>query len=193
MKKFPIIVTQLFILALIRLRYFRRVRTYMGTADKNIKSPIVIASNHVNRLDPFIIACFLPLKTIFKVFPYKFMTANVYYYRWWKPLAWLAGCYPAKKRYEQEDPNKYGVGRSINLLEAGYSLIMFPEGKRTTQRIEAKPGVSLILDGFKAPLLLCHIDWRRTIPINLKLADSSINTANPDDIMKAIYSLELEG
>lgn len=194
MKKLCIRIFQLFILLVIRLVFFGRVKTVISQADAQISGPIVIAANHANELDPFIIACFLPLRTIFKVFPYKFMTANIYYYRWWKPLAFLAGCYPAKPKDENARSDSYGVGQSIAGLQEGYSIVMFPEGKRTAQRIEAKPGISRILEGSDARLLLCRIVWGlvnhpRLISLSLKAADTSLEATDPDAIMDTIYSL----
>jgi 1-acyl-sn-glycerol-3-phosphate acyltransferase len=157
-QKCLVVITQLFILATVRLIYFTRVKVRPNIKSE-LTNPVVIASNHFNEMDPFIIACFLPIKTILKVFPYAFMTANVYYYRWWKPLAFLAGCYPAKARTPDDKEENFGVGRSLKLLRKGYSVVMFPEGKRTRGRLDAKPGISKIMSGFEGKLLLCRVSW----------------------------------
>jgi len=196
MKKTLIRLFQLFILLVIRLVYLGRVKTIISENDTKITGPVVIAANHANSMDPFIIACLLPLRTILRVFPYGFMTANVYYYRWWKPLSFLAGCYPAKARYERANPNSYGVGRSVKLLDEGYSVVMFPEGKRTKNRLPAKPGISHILRGSDAKLLLCHLEWTRNkrfreVRMHFQTADEPLRTSDPDAIMKAVYELEL--
>jgi 1-acyl-sn-glycerol-3-phosphate acyltransferase len=195
MKKIIIRFFQLLILLTVRLSYIGRIKLEAGRLD-GISGPVVIASNHANSMDPFIIACFLPLKTIFKVFPYAFMTANVYYYGWWKPLAFLAGCYPAKVKYDKEPSNKYGVGKSVELLKEGYSVVMFPEGRRTTTQIDAKPGISHILNGYQAPLVLCHIYWDRSgkrelIRMTIEPAPEGIDINNPNSIIKAAYNLPL--
>jgi 1-acyl-sn-glycerol-3-phosphate acyltransferase len=196
MKKILIRGFQLFILLVIRLAYLGRVKVdARHTGD--VSGPVIIASNHANEMDPFIIACFLPLRTIFKLFPYVFMTANVYYYKWWKPIAFLAGCYPSKPRSETENKSRYGVGRSVKALQEGYSVVMFPEGKRTRERLEAKPGISLILEDQEAPLLLCRINWSggkglKRIHLTVEGASANVDIKNPDSIMKAVYKLPLE-
>jgi len=195
MKKITIRFFQLLILLAIRITYAGRVKVDTKGLQK-ISGPIVIASNHAHSLDPFIIACFLPLKNIFRIYPYAFMTANVYYHRWWKPLAFLEGCYPAKQLHENESPVRYGVGRSVKLLEQGYSVVMFPEGRRTTKRLKAKPGISRILQNYQTPLLLCRINWsksgqRKLISLSCQPAGTSVDPDSPDSIMKAVYALPL--
>lgn len=192
-QKILIITFQLIILVVIRLLFTHKVKLHIPAKQK-IKAPVVIASNHKNELDPFIITCFLPLRVIFSTFPYAFMTANIYYYKWWRPLAFLAGCYPAKPRHINESLKKSGVAKSVELLADGYSVIMFPEGKRTGTRIDAKPGISRILEQSSAPLLLCHINWsksktRQFIRVTIDEASKNLDRTNPDAIMEAIYGL----
>ena len=193
MQKIAIIITQLIILLVVRLVYFRRVRVQTPNVQ-SLSGPIVIASNHTKKFDPFIITCFLPLKTILKVFPFSFMTANVYYYKWWRPLAFLAGCYPAKSRSNDDSQYNYGVGRSVKLLNSGYSIVIFPEGKRTGKRIEARSGISRILQQSNTNLLLCSINWRslrgekrQHIQLSLKVAKDNLDRSDPNAIMAAIY------
>ena len=193
MKKLLITLTQLLILTVFRIFYAGRVNTTV-IGEVISTRPVVIAANHVKMLDPFIIACFLPLMTIFKVFPYNFMVANVYYYQLWQPIAWLAGCFPAKSRNEAEKPVRYGVGAGVKTLRQNYSLVMFPEGKRTHKPLEAKPGISRILDQSDAPLVLCYIHWDRAgllrrVNLNLKLASDEVERTNPAAIMQAVYKL----
>lgn len=193
-QKLAIRLFQLFILLVMRLYYVGRVQIHVeGKLD--IKNPIVIAANHAHRHDPFIIACFLPLRAIFKVFPYGFMTANVYYYRLWKPVAFLAGCFPAKARHESLKAEDYGVGAAVKYLRGGYSVVMFPEGRRTDTPVRPKPGVSHILKHHDSTLLLCHISWRKSVfgrvaTLNLRVADQQVDTQNPEAIMRAVYSLK---
>jgi 1-acyl-sn-glycerol-3-phosphate acyltransferase len=196
MQKTAIRIFQLFILLVVRLYYLGRVKVYMQS-ELDISGPVVISANHTHRHDPFIIACFIPLKTIFRIFPYGFMTANVYYYKMWRPIANIAGCFPAKQRNLSSREEEFGVGAAKKMLSQGYSILMFPEGKRTTEPINAKPGISRILQHHDSHLLLCHISWHRgplgkVVTLNLKVADKVIDTKNPDDIMKAVYSLERE-
>jgi 1-acyl-sn-glycerol-3-phosphate acyltransferase len=194
MKKIAIIISQLLVLVFIRIVYIGRIKVQISDEDSKITGPIVIAANHTNDMDPFIIACFLPLKMIFRVFPYCFMTANIYYYRLWKPLAFLAGCYPAKPRDEFAHPDSYGVDYSVKALAEGYSVVMFPEGRRTRKQIQAKPGISRILQIHKTQLLLCRMDWKSSsilskVTLTIKTSDKNLEVNDPDAIMNAVYSL----
>jgi 1-acyl-sn-glycerol-3-phosphate acyltransferase len=83
------------------------------------------------------------------------------------------------------------------LLGQGYSVVMFPEGRRTKQRVKAKPGISRILEHHDASLLLCHINWHRTwrgpvALLTIKKAHHDIDRSNPEAIMDGIYSLKRE-
>lgn len=193
-QKVLIVITQLFILVTIRLIYLGRVKTYSNDDIRNLKGPILIAANHADEMDPFIISCFLPLRTIFRIFPYVYMTANIFYYGWWKPLAFLAGCYPAKARRDDEPKTQHGVGRSVDSLNNGYSVVMFPEGKRTRKPIEAKPGVSYILQSTGVKFLLIHVDchhrsfWKH-FEFSVKVAEDELDRNDPMAIMKAVYDL----
>jgi 1-acyl-sn-glycerol-3-phosphate acyltransferase len=194
MKKILIKSFQLLILLIIRLAYAGRVRKDITGLNITKAGPIVIASNHANSLDPFIIACFMPLRTIFKIFPYRFMTANVYYHRWWKPLAWLAGCYPAKARAEGQDSKEYGVAFSTAAFKEGYTIVMFPEGKRTHAPGQAKPGISYILQDLGVRPILCRLDWKthnrfKRISMTVRSDGSDLDLKDPNAIMKAIYAL----
>ncbi|MBX4190773.1 1-acyl-sn-glycerol-3-phosphate acyltransferase [Candidatus Saccharibacteria bacterium] len=196
MKKYIIRSFQLFILLVIRLMFIGRVKIVIAPASSKISGPVVIAANHASGFDPFVLGCFLPVKTFLRVFPFSFMTANIFYHRLWKPLAWLAGCYPAKQASERNPKHSYGVGYSIKSFYEGFSVMMFPEGKRTKSPHEAKPGVSWILNETKASLLLCHIEWSssgwlKTANIGYKMAGKH-EAASPEAIMKAVYNLPVE-
>lgn len=194
MQKTATVIFQLFILLAIRLSYIGRVRVYRERLG--IDGPVVVAANHRNGMDPFIIACFLPLRTVLRVMPYKFITANVHYYRWWRPLAAIAGCFPAHARWEGEDKSNYGVGAATASLRQGYSLVIFPEGKRTKRHIGAKPGISRILEQVNSPLVLCRIGWKHgrlnRVALSVSVAGKAVDRKNPDEIMKAVYGLPAE-
>jgi 1-acyl-sn-glycerol-3-phosphate acyltransferase len=193
MKKIAIRIFQLFILLVIRIYYFGRVKVLVD-GELKLNTPVVVVANHAHRHDPFIVSCFLPLKTVLKVFPYGFMTANVYYYKMWRPVAFLAGCFPAKPKADSSPPESYGVGAAVNLLNSYYSVVMFPEGRRTDTPIKAKPGITKILHHHKSSVLLCHISWQQTnrgkmAVLTIKQADRKVDTSDPDAIMASIYSL----
>lgn len=152
--------------------------------------PTIIATNHYHSLDPFAVVSSLPYRDFFRLAPFAFMTANYFYDRWWlRPFAWMAGCFPAKPSWFNGTP--YGVDGAVALLRAGYTLVMFPEGKRSTNRENAaKPGVVLILQQIKKPrLVIGRITWHKQRVQSVYFADRNNWTNDPQDMLDAIYRL----
>lgn len=153
----------------------------------------LIASNHQSRWDPFAIFGSLPLSENFKVTPIKFMTAKGLYYSPLRPILASMGCFPTRKK------NTNIIDYSIQLMQCGYNLFIFPEGRRTLQ-IESEPkrGVGTLTTRtmeLSPRLILVHIEWqrlgrlRRHATITIAEAPHGLDTSNPKSIMDAIYSL----
>lgn len=187
-KKLLISLAQILIWITFHLIYFGRVKVF---SDKKMPvGKILLASNHAHELDPFIIGAFIPPKILLKTFPYKFMVANVYYYRWWKPFAWLVGSFPASKKHEGQNKETYGVGASRKFLGRGYSVFIFPEGKRTSDKITARSGIRYILEDSDTELLLSRIVWnKKKITIHYELNKEDSIRSDPQKIIEEIYSL----
>lgn len=150
----------------------------------------VIAANHPSGLDPFALLASLRFRDFFRLAPFSFMTANGFMRPLWlRPFAWAAGCFPA---YPGLGP--YGIEKALSDLEHGYTLVMFPEGKRVQGAPpKAKHGIEIILQ--KAPhthLTIARIKWRSAFAISSIRIAHSPQPATPrtaDEIMGAIYSL----
>lgn len=156
-------------------------------------SNYLFVSNHQSRIDPFIIFCALPVKQIIQVTPMKHLTSKGIYNTPLKPFLKLLGCYPTRRR-------DVTVKESVHLLSIGYSICLFPEGKRSLQSESTpKPGVSLVINNalsvtpFK--IILVHITWtrhaffRRDILIRFKEAPNSLYSPTPDSLMEAVYKV----
>lgn len=125
--------------------------------------PHIIVANHKKALDPFIIASSLPTRTIFKLTPVAFMMHNFFYDSFIRPLAWAAGCFPAKN---PKDKHKvFGVEGSLAFIKNGYSLFIFPEGTRVREeRGQARPGVIRIHQAApEVPFVLCRIIYHKGV------------------------------
>ena len=172
-----------------RILYFRKTTTQVN--DKSsVKGVRLIASNHSHEIDPFILISFLPIRTFFRIFPFKFMTANVYYYRWWKPFLWLAGGFPASQKNRRQSSSKYGVGASRKFLSKGYSVIIFPEGKRTRSPLPARSGIKYILHNLSTEILLVKItEKNKSFRIIYSPATRKLNRDDPQEIIDAVYKL----
>lgn len=153
--------------------------------------PHLIAANHRNALDPFVLVSCLRFRDFFRLAPFSFMTANVFMRPLWvRPIAWAAGCFPAKPGL-----GAYGIDKAVDNLRHGYSVVIFPEGTRvrpgTTK--EAKRGVSTILETLPStPLVLVRLEWQRPYTIDfvgISYPKQSMAQSSADAILEAIYRL----
>lgn len=154
--------------------------------------PVIFIANHQNTLDPFVIISALPDSTAKRIIPLKFIVANIFYFRWYRFLAYLAGCFPAHKHHENHDT--FGIGESMRSLRNGYSFFIFPEGKRTGgKRVPAKKGIEPILREFPdVQTILARIEWEnnnKKITITYEALPESPLYLTADEIMDKIYAL----
>lgn len=156
----------------------------------------IIAGNHQTLVDPFAIFAFLPVRARMRLLPLKFMTIPKVYHRWYvKPLAFMLGCFPAHIR--ERHHHTYGIEGSIKLINRGYNLCIFPEGRRVLRsESDPKHGVVKIMQACPdAQLLLAHLEWRvlskhrRHLTLVIAPAPKNLDTSSPKAIMDAIYAL----
>ena len=119
------------------------------------------------------------------------MTANKFYFGIARRLEKAAGCFPAQKN---EQGIAYGVEGAVDYFHQGYSLLLFPEGKRNRVPggLPAKPGIEKILAMIgPQKLVLCHISMRgRHMSIRYTARHSSeFNSAQ--EIIDACYQLPI--
>lgn len=118
------------------------------------------------------------------------MTANRFMKPLWlRPFTWAAGCFPSHPGL-----GAYGIEKALNDLKDGYTLVIFPEGRRTKDTVtQAKRGIAAILqESPEAHLILAHIEWKRTAvikSIHLDYPPQNSIPTDPDVIMRAIYTL----
>lgn len=150
----------------------------------------IIIANHSAALDPFAIVSSLRFRDFFRLAPFSFMTANVFMKPLWlRPFAWLAGCFPAHPGL-----GPYGIQKAVLDVNNGYTLLIFPEGKRSKgMRIPAKHGIITILDQIPdSNMLFVHIKWKSTSTthsIRVAYKRSNHIYRSPDEIMDEIYDL----
>lgn len=153
--------TQLLILTIGKILFVPVTKRYTKNIDATIKNqPYLIVGNHQRALDPFVIICGLPYKHALRLLPIGFMTANFFYDSFIRPLCWIAGCFPA--RNPKGKHTIFGVDGASILLNSGFSIFIFPEGKRMRDgsRGPAHHGVTRIHEqASNIPLLLCHIKY----------------------------------
>lgn len=151
-------------------------------------------SNHQSRLDPFTTYGALPSRELWGLLPTRPLTAKPIYY---SPLyLWLKsmGCYPTKNR-------AHTVPQTVDFLERGFPVFLFPEGRRTLQsESNPKDGTRLILDEIRrrklhVKIILVHIEWHRPYhlfrkaTIRVEEAHPAIYHQDMPDIMRMIYEI----
>lgn len=151
----------------------------------------LFAANHSNYLDPFAIISSLRYRDYFRLAPFTFMTASLFFKKpGLKPLLWLAGCFPAHPL-----PNSKqlaGIEASVDFLNNGYTVLIFPEGKRVKgDAVPAKRGITEILQQSPSSrLVLAHIHWAKPTKLGyLRLADLPKHPSDPQEILDKIYKL----
>lgn len=150
----------------------------------------IIAANHRSGLDPFAIVSSLRVRDFFRLAPFSFMTANRFMRPLWlRPIAWAAGCFPAHPGL-----GAHGIDKAVDDIRHGYTLVIFPEGKRTKEAgVKAKRGLTDIRE--QTPhtrLILAHIEWRGALSvrkIHIAYPSQDVAPKTSDDVMATIYSL----
>lgn len=141
----------------VRLLY--RTRRRVAPAVRELqRGRYIVTANHQCRMDPFLILSLLPFKPFLKLVPIRFITADQYMNTWWEySFLSLFGCFPITPRYS---PRKPVIEYAVELLQAGQTLFIFPEGKRLDdgEKAEAKRGAIVIAEQANAQLLPAQID-----------------------------------
>lgn len=180
------------------LQPFTRVEASAVKPEFLKNQPYIIVSNHRHWIDPFIICAGLPMRTVFKITPVSFMTKNIFYDSILKPLMWLAGAYPARESGGKH--TLFGVDGSVQLLQNGFSMCIFPEGKCVfgPERVPAHTGAVRIHQAVPTiPFILCHIEYNNGLKawltgqrrvVHYRLVTTP-NYTNADAIMDDIFAL----
>lgn len=190
---------QLLILTIGKIIFLPVTKRDVSLIDSALLSkPHIIVANHRRSLDPFVTICGLPYRHTRKVLPIAFMTSNFFYDSFIRPLCWLAGCFPARNPKNKHEI--FGVDGSILLLKNGFSVFVFPEGKRMRDgtRGPAHTGVTRIHDAVPdVPILLCHMKYNnglkallmgRRFEIHYKIAEKT-KYHDPETIMDELFAL----
>ncbi|MCA9347324.1 1-acyl-sn-glycerol-3-phosphate acyltransferase [Candidatus Saccharibacteria bacterium] len=160
------------------------------------EKPLIIISNHVSHLDPYLLMGSLSWRELRIISPMKVMMAKWYFHSPLMPFAWLMGCFPARPLLK---PFKKwsGTAASIRYLKKGYSLGIYPEGKRVFEdKQEPHYGVIKIMqsiESYEAHVLLCHINRNKENGneyfISIEQDDSVLKFTEPSLVMDRLFSI----
>lgn len=132
----------------------------MGRENVPDRGPLLILCNHLHIADPPIVAASIKLKTVFMA------KEEVFQQRWSRFWIKNFGAFPVRRGVMDRE----ALRQAEHWIRQGVSLIMFPEGKRSsTGRMQAAlPGVTLIASRMGVPILpvsitgtdkLRHLKW----------------------------------
>lgn len=176
---YPVLLMSRFIL--VRRNLIRADRVKIGRQSH------VLYANHQSQLDPFLLCVSLNPRAVLKLVPFRFFVANDYFEN---PLIAgllkILGGFPA--HFHPSRP--YGLDHAKQLMDSGQTLVIFPQGKRTTKKI-AKPGISVIAIRPNVRLIPIKINWHGRLTCHIKVGQTfSNNTPKmPDELMKAVHEL----
>lgn len=194
MRKLLISLSQIVLTRLIRLSHLYTWEVSANSIKLSSKKQYIFISNHQSRIDPFVIFGSLPLRDNIKIAPIKFMTAHTIYNSLARPILSALGCYPTYK------PGRDVIDYSSQLVKEGFSLFIFPEGRRTLkEESKPRPGIRKLfksLEEYPVETVLIYIQWnkksnsfRRHASIKIAHTDQSIRSKSEDEIMASVYLL----
>lgn len=150
--------------------------------------PLIIASNHQSRIDPYLLVL-LPFFLIKKIVPVYFMTAEYYFNKkWLRPFIAPFGAYPIQRSVET-----YGefFSSTISKLKLGKTIMMFPEGKMTKageKEVLYKPGIIYLATKSNAGILPIKIEGIQ----NFNLVDFLLRKKSFILKIGSIYHIEIK-
>jgi 1-acyl-sn-glycerol-3-phosphate acyltransferase len=138
------------------IRYLSRVLFRMkayGRENVPMTGPLIIACNHVSNLDPPLMGCWVPRQVSYmakkELFDVPVLGAAIR----------AVGSYPV----DRQGSAKAAIKRSLEVLEAGGCVGIFPEGGRNVDGDrEPQTGVALLASLARVPVLPACIDGTRT-------------------------------
>ncbi len=126
-----------------------------------IEGPLILAANHASHLDTALLLSILPSwlrhRTIVAA------AADYFFDRHWKAAVWSFGL--GAIPMERSKVNRRSADLAARLIEDGWSLIIFPEGGRTTDGWgrEFKGGASYLAKRCGVPVVPVHIRGTRAV------------------------------
>ena len=138
---------------------------------KDVHGPVVIACNHISKIDIGFILAALPLRLRNRVAPamsgemlraMRYPPRNLFFLRrWWEQMQYglitaLFNVFSLPQRARYRESFQFAA----NVAARGYNVLIFPEGKRTeTGEInEFRSGVGILANRLDVPVLPMRID-----------------------------------
>ena len=124
-----------------------RERSY-GTENVPMHGPLIVACNHISNLDPPLLGAYCPREIRYMAKRELFEMPVL------GPLISAVGAYSV----DREGSAKAAIKQSVQILQAGGCIGIFPEGGRNVHGDkEARTGVALLASLAKAPVVPAYI------------------------------------
>jgi len=159
------------------------------------KGSYLIAANHTSSLDPFIITAALGFHNVRALMPFRFM-ATPYFLNITalRPFMRWLGSYPSHSFLDWS----FGIDASNLFMNAGDTIVIFPQGRRTTSinPAEAKRGVIVLAQAHpETKIIPIRLDRQvRKFWLNryMIIIGNPIDTEGytPEGLMKHIFDLD---
>jgi len=145
-----------------------------------IEGPVIFAANHASHLDTGIVVCSLPVR--FRHHTIVAAAADHFFDRRWKAALWSFSL--ASIPIERTKVNRRSADLAAELLEDGWSLLIFPEGGRSPDGWgqEFRGGAAYLAKRCRVPVVPLHLHGVRPLlpkggsrlspgPVELRIGD----------------------
>jgi len=143
-----------------------------GIENVPVNGPLIVCSNHTGTIDPPLVPAFLPRSDTWSMAKSEFFRK-----RW---MRWLFGAYHAFP-VVRHTADRAALRRSLELLEDGQCLVIFPEGTRVESGVlaEPEPGAGFIAQRCGCPVAPVALTgtreclpkgklWPRRVPVTVR-------------------------
>ena len=126
-----------------------------------IEGPMILAANHASHLDTALLLSVLPSRL--RHHTIVAAAADYFFDRHWKAAVWSFGL--GAIPMERSKVNRRSADLAAGLIDDGWSLIIFPEGGRTSDGWgrEFKGGASYLAKRCHVPVVPVHIKGTRAV------------------------------
>jgi 1-acyl-sn-glycerol-3-phosphate acyltransferase len=139
--------------------YLRKRVIELERADIKRNKQYVLAANHQNNLDPFILISLLPPKVFKRMRTLRFFAHNVFFRNPINRAVMTSlGAFPTK----EHPVLPHGLRYANDQLNEGHPVLIFPEGRMSVPReTPAKLGVEIMAQWRKVMIIPVHLEWDR--------------------------------
>lgn len=117
-----------FLVLAVLKRFFIKLEVIGKENIENLKSPVIVVSNHKDYFDHWLLGAALVTSWSSPLLPLRFFTADRFFKTWrslWGLLLHLYGCIPTHKK----EGLKVSLRQAIDILKDRGVVVFYPEGK----------------------------------------------------------------